>query len=116
MSSGNLHKTLGVASVASEITYIEYADGTKERYRRGLRHHDDLPAIEYPGGAKEWYCDGVFVRAEGPNYGGFVRAEGPDDENVSIQQISGISTGYWTHVPPYDPEAMQGMIESLVEI
>ena len=67
MDAGNLHKRLGVASVAREITLIQYEDGTIERYSRGVRHHDTLPAIEYPDGTKEWYHYGKLISKQDPS-------------------------------------------------
>ena len=38
---------------------IEYANGTKEWWKEGVRHREDGPAIEYADGIKEWYKEGI---------------------------------------------------------
>ena len=43
----------------NDLPAIEYANGTKEWYKNGLRHREnDLPAIEMADGTNEWYQNG----------------------------------------------------------
>jgi len=45
-----------------DLPAIEWKDGTKFWYKNGLPHRDgDLPAVEYPNGHKEWWVDGDLV-------------------------------------------------------
>jgi len=42
-----------------DLPAVEYADGSKEWYQHGKYHRDnDLPAIKYLNGTKEWYQHG----------------------------------------------------------
>jgi CRISPR/Cas system CMR-associated protein Cmr5 small subunit len=55
-ASGELHRD-------NDLPAIEYKSGDKEWYVNGKYHRDnDLPAIEYPGGSKEWYVNGLRHR------------------------------------------------------
>ena len=38
---------------------IEWSGGRKEWYLNGVLHRDDGPAIEYYNGVKEWWLNGV---------------------------------------------------------
>jgi hypothetical protein len=42
---------------------IEYTSGTKRYYRDGVLHRDnDLPAVEYDNGSREWWVHGKRLR------------------------------------------------------
>ena len=45
---------------------VEYADGTKCWYQKGLLHRTDGPAIEYSDGDKFWYQNDKLHRTDGP--------------------------------------------------
>jgi hypothetical protein len=45
---------------------IEYADGGKLWYLRGVYHREDGPAVEWPNGYKEWRLNGELHREDGP--------------------------------------------------
>lgn len=39
-------------------TTVEYNNGNKYWYFKGLLHREDGPAVEYGNGDKEWYING----------------------------------------------------------
>lgn len=43
---------------------IEYCGGTKAWFVNGVCHREDGPAIEYYNGIREWYLNGKRVSAE----------------------------------------------------
>ena len=45
---------------------VEWANGSKEWWKRGKRHREDGPAIEYADGKKEWWVNGQRHRIGGP--------------------------------------------------
>jgi hypothetical protein len=45
---------------------IEYNGGHKEWWQNGLRHRENGPAIERTTGAKYWYQNGQYHRTDGP--------------------------------------------------
>ena len=57
---GKLHRE-------NDLPAIEWTDGSKEWWLNGKLHREnDLPAIEYSDGTKFWYLNGKFHRENGP--------------------------------------------------
>ena len=53
---GQLHRD-------NDLPAIEWTNGNKEWYFNGKRHrNNNLPAIEYVNGYKAWYVNGQFHR------------------------------------------------------
>ena len=48
------------------ITKHDLGDKIEWRNKQGFLHRLDGPAIEWPNGAKAWYCNGVKHRLDGP--------------------------------------------------
>jgi hypothetical protein len=49
----------------NDLPAVVYDDGTKEWYQNDLLHRDnDLPAIIYDDGEIRWYQNGIFIREE----------------------------------------------------
>ena len=58
-SKGEFHRQ-------NDLPAIEYADGFKEWWLNGLRHRDnDKPAIERSNGTKKWYLNNKYHRENG---------------------------------------------------
>jgi hypothetical protein len=55
--NGSLHRRHGPA--------IEFRDGRKDWFWRGLRHRDGGPAMEYSDGARLWYRFGTLITTRG---------------------------------------------------
>ena len=49
-----------------DVPAIEWSSGRKEWYINNKRHREDGPAIEYPDGHKGWYLNGERHREDGP--------------------------------------------------
>ena len=63
----NKSKKKYLISNIDDLPAIEYANGTKEwRFNGNLHRDNDLPAIEYANGDKEWWCLGKRHRNKGP--------------------------------------------------
>jgi len=45
---------------------VEYVGGAKEWWVRGELHREDGPALEYSDGSRQWYFNGVRHREDGP--------------------------------------------------
>lgn len=59
-----LSRTVPSATPDRSATIVHLsADGTREYFRRGLRHRDDGPAIERPDGSREWWRGGMLIGA-----------------------------------------------------
>lgn len=82
---GLLHRIDGPA--------VEFADGDKHWYVKGVRHREDGPAIEHPNGHKEWYIDGKFHRTDGP---AIERADGGKAwwVNGQLHRVDGPAIGF----------------------
>ena len=68
-SSGRkyLFDELGQPHSYNDMPAIIYAYGTKEWFKHGLRHRDNnLPAVIFENGLKHWYVNGDFIRTEYP--------------------------------------------------
>jgi len=49
----------------NDMPAVIYEDGSKEWYVNGLRHRDnDLPAVIFKNGYKAWYVNGELIRSE----------------------------------------------------
>jgi len=52
----------------NDLPAVIYANGAKQWYQNGYLHRDnDLPAVVYADGAKEWYQKDKFIRQEHAN-------------------------------------------------
>jgi len=56
-ADGDLHREDGPA--------IEWANGCKYWYRKGLLHREDGAAVEGPDSQRWWYLDGKLQRTDG---------------------------------------------------
>ena len=43
---------------------VEYTDGYRAWWERGVRHRIGLPAVEYASGYREWWERGRLIRSE----------------------------------------------------
>lgn len=50
----------------NDLPAIEWTSGTKQWWINGKLHREDGPAIEYRNGDKFWYMDGRLNRENGP--------------------------------------------------
>jgi hypothetical protein len=58
--NGKLHRD-------NDLPAVEWVDGDKEWYQNGQRHRDnDLPAYERADGSKAWWQNGLRHREDGP--------------------------------------------------
>jgi hypothetical protein len=48
----------GLLHREDDLPAVEYATGTKQWYKNGKRHREDGPACEYPDGTKCWFING----------------------------------------------------------
>jgi antitoxin component YwqK of YwqJK toxin-antitoxin module len=59
--NGQLHRD-------NDLPAVIYANGEKEWYQNGQLHRDnDLPTVVLPSGTKLWYQNGKFIRSEYAN-------------------------------------------------
>ena len=57
-TAGQFHRIGGPA--------VEYADGSKAWWQKGLRHRTDGAAVEHANGTKAWFQNGLRHRTGGP--------------------------------------------------
>ena len=43
---------------------VEFVNGFKQWFRNGMRHREGGPAVEWSGGTKEWWQNGIFLQSE----------------------------------------------------
>ena len=61
------YNSKGILHRDNDLPAIEYANGSKEWYMNGKHHREnDLPAVEWYDGAKYWYINNEIHRENGP--------------------------------------------------